>query len=302
MVSTWMPSTQLSLLETAVRDGVADLWSRRNGSFLTREYIDQFEFIPGKTWLSTWWTPIIIVPIYLFSVAAVKAHVKRRGKPYDLNNVVILHNALLSIGSLALFIALSTTLIQMIQDSSFFSVYCDVEIRWARGRHYFLYYLNYLFKFIELGDTILLAARAKPTPFLHTYHHSATLVLCWSQLRAQSCLQWVVIDINLLIHVWMYLYYALHALGIDVWWKRYLTAGQITQFVVAVTACWGGLLPRTLHSLGYKSWPRCHGQFMEAFFGVGILSSYLFLFVQLYKQNYKDSKGGSKRAKQTHED
>lgn len=99
-------------------------------------------------------------------------------------------------------------------------------------------------------------------------------------MRVSECLrcvvQWVPIVINLLVHVIMYAYYAFHALGIDVWWKRYLTMFQIVQaslmlvvvvhsfmflcvgfqFVVALIGCFGGLGPRTLHDLGLKWLPR----------------------------------------------
>jgi len=161
------------------------------------------------------------------------------------------------------------------------------------GPAYFYYYVNYMYKFWELFDTVLLALRGRPTPFLHTYHHAATLVLCWSQLRAKSCMQWLVIEINLAVHIFMYMYYTLHALKIDVWWKRYLTMGQIVQFVVALVGCWGALLPRLLNSAGFKYFPHCYGDYTGAFFGVGILTSYLYLFIKLYRESYpKDKKGG----------
>lgn len=83
---------------------------------------------------------------------------------------------------------------------------------------YFFYHINYLFKFWELLDTgaavlfphltsvvaaVLLVLRGKPTPFLHVYHHAMTLILCWSQMRAESCMQWIPMIINLAVHVVM---------------------------------------------------------------------------------------------------
>jgi len=251
------------------------------------EHIRTFAFVPGQTWLSSWFIPLVVPFLYLLVLHVVKIHVQLRRKPYDLNSVVVLHNSLLSMGSAVLFIALGAELVRMVNESTFFSVFCDVEIRWNHGRAYFLYYLNYLFKYVELFDTVLLVLRGKPTPFLHVYHHAATLVLCWSQMRAQSCLQWAVIIINLFVHIVMYLYYALHALGIDVWWKRYLTVTQIVQFVVALSACVIGLLSRTLNALGVWWLPRCHGEWLGAYFGVGVLATYLYLFVELYKDMYK---------------
>jgi hypothetical protein len=95
------------------------------------------------------------------------------------------------------------------------------------GRLQVLYYLNYLVKWYELLDTVILVLRKKPVIFLHEYHHAATLFLCWIQLDQHSTVQWVPITINLLVHVVMYYYYTLASLKIHVWWKKYLTQFQI---------------------------------------------------------------------------
>jgi hypothetical protein len=111
----------------------------------------------------------------------------------------------------------------MVGVSSLFEVYCDPFIKFNAGRIYLFYHINYLFKFWELFDTgidirclpltvvayvgciiVLLVLRGKPTPFLHVYHHASTLVLCWSQMRAESCMQWIPMVINLTVHVIMY--------------------------------------------------------------------------------------------------
>ena len=97
-------------------------------------------------------------------------------------------------------------IIRRARDTARLQVFCDAQQEFTKGRLYFYYYLNYLFKYVELFDTVLLGLRGKPIPFLHrcprellarssllvvrcSYHHAATLVLTFTQLRAQSCVQ-----------------------------------------------------------------------------------------------------------------
>jgi GNS1/SUR4 family len=155
----------------------------------------------------------------------------------------------------------------------------------AKGRLAFLYYVNYLLKFYEFIDTAILVLRGKPTIFLHVYHHAATAVLVWSQLRAQSCMQWVVISINLLVHVIMYFYYLARALDIKIWWRSWLTALQIIQFVIDVAACAYAMTHRAMFENGFSGYVKCGGAWNESYFGIAILSSYLLLFISFYIQD-----------------
>ncbi|OQV19327.1 Elongation of very long chain fatty acids protein 4 [Hypsibius exemplaris] len=110
------------------------------------------------------------------------------------------------------------------------------ELRMAGTIWYF-----YVSKIIELLDTVFLILRKKNSQlsFLHVYHH-ATMVVFW-YIGAR----WVAggsaffpTMTNAFIHVLMYAYYGLAALGPKVrrllWWKPYLTQIQMGQFILGI--------------------------------------------------------------------
>lgn len=150
------------------------------------------------------------------------------------------------------------------------------------GELHLIYFANYLLKFYELIDTVLLVLKKKPVDMLHFYHHAATLLLVYTQLVFADTVQWVPIMINLLVHVIMYYYYFITSCGKhQIWWKKYLTVFQIAQFVIDLIACWSAYLLLLFYPKG------CHGGHLGAISGVAIITSYLFLFIDFFKRTYK---------------
>eukprot|EP00184_Porphyridium_aerugineum_P006000 CAMPEP_0184693166 /NCGR_PEP_ID=MMETSP0313-20130426/1446_1 /TAXON_ID=2792 /ORGANISM="Porphyridium aerugineum, Strain SAG 1380-2" /LENGTH=270 /DNA_ID=CAMNT_0027151157 /DNA_START=143 /DNA_END=955 /DNA_ORIENTATION=+ len=253
------------------------------------QQINAFRFIKGETPFSGYLEPWATVVLYYITLRVLQQFMKNR-KAYEFRAFLFVHNMLLSIGSLILFVALVYVLAEKSQVFNLRQMICAPSMHFD-GRLQFIYYINYFFKYYELIDTVLLVLRKKPVPFLHEYHHAATLILTWSQQREHSTVQWVPIVLNLLVHVLMYYYYAMSAIGVRIWWKQYLTSLQISQFIIDVIACSYAYAVFIFNGFDYNS---CYGTQTGAIQGILILSSYLFLFIRFYQQTYKSSGKGKK--------
>ena len=100
-------------------------------------------------------------------------------------------------------------------------------------------YLYFLSKFPDLLDSIFFVLRKKfgHLSTLHVVHHGGLPIAVWFGPRFVGGGHTTFCGLlNALIHVDMYSYYFLAALGPQMqpylWWKRYLTKLQMTQFVV----------------------------------------------------------------------
>ncbi|XP_060593391.1 elongation of very long chain fatty acids protein 4-like [Ruditapes philippinarum] len=94
-------------------------------------------------------------------------------------------------------------------------------------------------KIIELVDTLFLILQKRSVSFLHSYHHSTMIVNWWLGVKYIAGGQsWFLAMLNTFVHVIMYSYYGLSALGPSVqkylWWKKYLTMLQLSQFFAVV--------------------------------------------------------------------
>lgn len=94
-------------------------------------------------------------------------------------------------------------------------------------------------KVFDLLDTVFFVLRKKESQltFLHIYHHS-TMLPNWylGTLYLPGGQAFFSVLLNSLVHIIMYCYYMLSALGPALqpylWWKKYLTQLQLIQFLV----------------------------------------------------------------------
>jgi len=131
------------------------------------------------------------------------------------------------------------------------------------GKNYF-----YLSKYYELLDTVFLVLRGRPLSFLHTFHHTVVVLVCWLAVHDAQAMGWITVLNNTFVHIFMYYYFGATVSGQKLWWRPWVTRIQILQFVL------DGL---TSLPYGWLWWTgvACRGS-MRAW-GVGNLAG-LFLF------------------------
>ena len=155
-------------------------------------------------------------------------------------------------------------------------------------------WLYFFSKIVEFLDTFFFILRKKDDQitFLHVYHHSTMVMIFWMVSKwfggGNSFFSAM---LNSFVHVVMYTYYLLSALGPRVrkylWWKKYLTAFQLIQFVVMLTHCGFSLSIEC----GYDRRP----QWIYFFY----LLSHIALFSNFYRHAYIKPKGTSEGGSET---
>lgn len=142
-----------------------------------------------------------------------------------------------------------------------------------------------LLKLADLLDTCFFILRKKMNhvSFLHVYHHTTMFILCWLAIKHRTCEEFSVMGaINTFVHIIMYTYYLLAALGPRVrkylWWKRHLTIVQLIQFFLIF-----------IHGLAGYFFNCTWSPYIT--YGVIIdVSIHIFLFGQFYLKTYKQQK------------
>ncbi|KAL1959402.1 hypothetical protein VTO42DRAFT_2205 [Malbranchea cinnamomea] len=258
-----------------------------------------FAFVEGVTPMSTLKeTATALISYYVIIFGG--RELMRNRPAFKLNGLFMVHNLFLTTVSAILLSLFIEQLLPTVWRHGIFFAICDHRGGWTKPL-VLLYYLNYITKYIELSDTLFLVLKKKPLTFLHTYHHGATALLCFTQLIGLTAVSWVPITLNLLVHVVMYWYYFQSARGIRIWWKEWITRLQIAQFIIDL----GFVYFASYTYFAFTYFPylpnagRCAGEEFAAFSGLIILSSYLVLFISFYLATYKKAGKSGRPRKNT---
>ncbi|XP_040830264.1 elongation of very long chain fatty acids protein 1 isoform X2 [Ochotona curzoniae] len=206
-------------------------------------------------------SPVLMTSIlltYVYFVLSLGPRIMANRKPFQLRGFMIVYN--FSLVALSLYI-----------------VYEMVRVAWL-----------FLFsKFIELIDTVIFILRKKDgqVTFLHVFHHSVLPWSWWWGVKvAPGGMGSFHAMINSSVHVVMYLYYGLSALGPVaqpyLWWKKHMTAIQLIQFVLV-----------SLHISQYYFMPSCNYQYPIIIHLIWMYGTIFFvLFSNFWYQSYTKGK------------
>lgn len=185
-------------------------------------------------------SPIPIVAIicfYLFFATRLGPWLMRNREPYNIRSIVLVYNlVMVALSSYFIYFTLQYTSMRKPGQS----LLCwPTDPRPTFLNMFFLdkawYYM--LMKAGEMLDTVFFVLRKKTNhlSFLHLLHHSLALWSVWLVLTLGITGHVFSFPLlNSAVHVVMYGYYALAALGPalrpSLWWKKYVTFFQIAQF------------------------------------------------------------------------
>ncbi|XP_056647745.1 elongation of very long chain fatty acids protein 7-like [Diorhabda sublineata] len=222
---------------------------------------------------------IAILLTYLIFVLKIGPRWMEKKKPYDLKLVMILYNAYQVLFS----IWLCSTAVYVKEPVKLLSRSCNnpsnnKELQEIVYNSSWWYFFS---KIVELLDTVFFVLRKKQSQvtFLHVYHHAITMFFSWGYLKFLPGEQGLVIGfLNSLVHVVMYFYYFIAALGPKyqkyLWWKKYMTWIQLTQFCI--------MLAYLVFIIAID----CKLPKALTFFFVGNVIIFLYLFSDFYRKAY----------------
>ncbi|VDK76676.1 unnamed protein product [Litomosoides sigmodontis] len=194
----------------------------------------KFEFEAARKWASEMeWTVLNISLTYVITIFAIKYAMRDR-KPYDLQQPLVIWNALLAVFSILGVAKITPVFLKQMATKGYISTFTEIGPCFTDDVAGYWTFLWIISKVPELVDTIFIVLRKRPLMLMHWYHHALTgyfAVVTYANKNAYMI--WVV-WLNFIVHSFMYSYYMLRSLRIRVppQVAQFITFGQIIQFVI----------------------------------------------------------------------
>ncbi|KAG8193726.1 hypothetical protein JTE90_005024 [Oedothorax gibbosus] len=237
---------------------------------------------------SNFW-PIFLCSSYLLIIKVIGPAMMRDRKPFELRKTMMLYNIFL-VASYAACVSVVGYGIAMTGPTAL----CKNTLVTRKDYTYVMAasgWVIYLLKYAEFLDTIFFVLRKKDKLItnLHVIHHASLPICGWIFFRTErSGFQAYPILINSVIHIVMYSYYALAAMGPQVrkylWWKRYLTIAQMIQFILIISFV-TVIMPLT----------GCTAAKSSIYINVIAAGLFFALFYNFYQTSFKPTKPKSSR-------
>ncbi|XP_055823900.1 elongation of fatty acids protein 3-like [Solanum dulcamara] len=251
--------------------------------------ISQFEWKQGHTFGSSISFLTISVSIYL-SLTLLSLRFSTfvpRLSTTTIRNITAIHSLILCLLSLLMVIACTLSVLHQMPPHDWKWIICfpGTNQTLTRGPVFFWIYICYLSKILEFIDTLLIilsSSRSRRLSFLHVYHHTIVTVLAYIGLQFSQSMLGVALIVNASIHVLMYAYYFLSAIGKKPWWKKVVTNCQIVQFMI------GFLLSALMLYYHFTTEFGCTGVGAWCF-GIVFNASLLLLFLDFHSKNYTNN-------------
>ncbi|KAG8193729.1 hypothetical protein JTE90_005027 [Oedothorax gibbosus] len=235
--------------------------------------------------VDSYYTPFLCTLMYVFFVKRLGPTLMENRKPFDLRALMIVYN----FSIVVTYTSCLLLLIYYFLTTDAYERICSPTVVTMDDYTYpatYAGWIIYVLKYVEYCDTIFFVLRKKDhlVTNLHVIHHAALPIIAWIMLRTEtSGFQFIPGGINSFIHIIMYTYYGLAAMGPEVqkylWWKEHLTKLQMLQFVVILFFVLV-LIPLS----GCKT--STHGIYID----IGFAALFLVLFYNFYMKTYKNKK------------
>ena len=242
-------------------------------------FIMSYKHKPHIMMANYWHYSVYISAVYVLIIFGLKNWMIDR-KPFGLRKPLAVWSSLLALFSVVGTIRCLPEFIHILSHKGFIAsftqstYYLDIRLN--------VWYLIFvLSKAVELGDTIFIVLRKQKLHQLHWIHHVLTLCFSWFVFPdVPATARWMV-NMNFLIHSFMYCYYALKALRFQIPkpFAVTITTGQIIQMMFGF---WINLYSFQLKITGKP----CDCSLAVASTGLLLYSLFFILFINFFFKTY----------------